>query len=174
MRGLTRLLSGILTLLFIVMIVVATGLAWFHQAVDAEGPLKEARTIIIPQGDSSRMIAERLEQHGIISGQAVFLAQVLSQDTIAKMSGQPGRHLKAGEYEMPAGISVRAIIKKLTEGRALLPRGYAAGRPDQPRGCAPPSQGCQLVGARSTRSRLRALSSRKHSRCRATRQGHRC
>jgi len=120
MRGLTRLLSGILTLMFIVLMVVAGGLAWFHQSVSAVGPLKEARRVVIPAGDSTRMIADRLEQLGVISGQTVFLAQVMSQEAVARLSGQPGRHMKAGEYELPAGISVRGVIDKLTEGRSLL------------------------------------------------------
>ncbi len=120
MRGLTRLLSGILTLGFIIMLCVAGGVAWFNHAVDAPGPLKEARNVVIPVGDSSRMIAERLEQQGVIAGQSVFLAQVMSQNAIARFSGQPGRHMKAGEYELPSGASVRAVINKLTEGRSLL------------------------------------------------------
>jgi peptidoglycan lytic transglycosylase G len=120
MRGFTRLLSGILTLLFIVLMVVAGVLAWFHQSVNAVGPLKEARRIVIPQGDSTRMIADRLEKLGVISGQTVFLAQVMSQEAVARISRQPGRHMKAGEYEIPAGISVRGVIDKLTEGRSLL------------------------------------------------------
>ncbi len=120
MRGLTRLLSGILTLLFMVMIAFAGVLAWFSEAVDAPGPLAERRNVIIPVGDSTRMIAERLEQHGAISGQTIFLAQVMSQNVVARMSGQPERHMKAGEYEIEPKSSVRQIIKTLTEGRAVL------------------------------------------------------
>ena len=120
MRGFTRLLSGILTLLFFALLIVAGALGWFHHSIDAQGPLKELRTVTIPPGDSSRMIADRLEQHGVISGQTVFLAQVMSDQAVARLSGRPSRHLKAGEYEMQAGISVRQIIKKLTEGKSLL------------------------------------------------------
>jgi UPF0755 protein len=120
MRGFTRLLSGILTLLFIVLMVVASGLAWFHHSANSVGPLKDTRTIVIPSGDSTRMIADRLEQLGVISGQTVFLAQVMSQEAVARITRQPGRHMKAGEYELPAGISVRGVIDKLTEGRSLL------------------------------------------------------
>ena len=120
MRGLTRLLSGILTLGFVIMISVAGTVAWFHHAVDVPGPLKETRNVVIPAGDSSRMIAERLEQQGVIAGQSVFLAQVMSQNAIARVSGLPGRHMKAGEYELKPGASVREVINKLTEGRSLL------------------------------------------------------
>lgn len=120
MRGLTRFLSGILTLGFVVMISVAGVIAWFHQAVHAPGPLKEARSVIIPAGDSSRMIAERLEKQGVIAGQSVFLAQVMSQNAIARISGHAGRHMKAGEYELTSGASIREVIQKLTEGRSLL------------------------------------------------------
>ncbi|MFY0614836.1 MAG: endolytic transglycosylase MltG [Hyphomicrobiaceae bacterium] len=120
MRGFTRFLSGILTLGFVVMISVAGVVAWFHQSVHAPGPLQETRSVIIPAGDSSRMIAERLEKQGVISGQSVFLAQVMSQNAIARFSGRPGRHMKAGEYEIESGASIRDVIDKLTEGRSLL------------------------------------------------------
>lgn len=116
MRGLTRFLSGILTLLFVMMIMIA----WFHEAVDAPGPLKQTKAIVIPTGDTTRMIAERLEQQGAISSQTVFLAHVMSQDAIARVAGRPSRHMKAGEYEIEAASSVRAITNKLTEGRSLL------------------------------------------------------
>ena len=120
MRGLTRFLSGILTLLFVLMITVAGGIALFRHSIDAPGPLKVARNVIIPAGDSSRMIAERLEKQGVIASQSLFLAQVMSQNAIARFSGQTGRHMKAGEYELTAGSSIRDVIKKLTDGRSLL------------------------------------------------------
>ena len=120
MRGLTRFLSGILTLGFVIMTSVAGVLAWFHHAVEAPGPLQQTRNVVIPAGDSTRMIAERLEKQGVISGQSVFLAQVMSQNAIARVSGRPGRHMKAGEYELKARSSIRDVINVLTEGRALL------------------------------------------------------
>jgi len=66
------------------------------------------------------MIAERLEKQGVIAGQSVFLAQVMSQNAIARISGRAGRHMKAGEYELTSGASIRDVIQKLTEGRSLL------------------------------------------------------
>lgn len=127
MRGLTRLLSGLLTLGFFIMISVAGVVAWFSHAVNAPGPLKAARSVVIPAGDSSRMIAERLEKQGVISGQSVFLAQVMSQNAIARISGRASRHMKAGEYEIKASASVVDVIEKLTEGRSLL---YAVTLPE--------------------------------------------
>lgn len=120
MRGLTRLLSGLLTLSFVVMLLIAGGAVWFQQAVNEPGPLKEIRNIVIPAGDSSRMIADRLEQQGAISGQTLFLAQMMSQTAISRVSGRPAQQLKAGEYELSAGMSIREIIEKLSEGRSLL------------------------------------------------------
>jgi UPF0755 protein len=120
MNGLTRLLSGILTLLFVVTLGLAGGLAWFEQAMRSEGPLTEKRIIAIPAGDSTYMIAERLEEQGAISSQTLFLAKFMSDNVIARYAGRGERHLKAGEYEIEAGASVNKIIAKLTEGRSLL------------------------------------------------------
>ena len=66
------------------------------------------------------MIADRLEQQGVIGGQTVFLAQLMAQNAIARISGAPAPQLKAGEYELSAGMSVREILKELSEGRSLL------------------------------------------------------
>jgi UPF0755 protein len=106
--------------MFVLMIGVAGILAWFHQAVVAPGPLEKTMNVIIPVGDSTRMIAERLEQQGVISGQSVFLAQIMSQNAVARVTGKPGRHMKAGEYEITAKASIQEVIQKLTEGRSLL------------------------------------------------------
>jgi UPF0755 protein len=100
MNGLTRLLSGILTLLFVVTLGLAGGLAWFEQAMRSEGPLTEKRIIAIPAGDSTYMIAERLEEQGAISSQTLFLAKFMSDNVIARYAGRGERHLKAGEYEI--------------------------------------------------------------------------
>ena len=127
MRGLTRFLSGVLTLAFIVMVISAGGLVWFQHAVHAPGPLTSARNVKIPAGDSPRMIAERLEQQGVINGPTVFLAHVMAEGLIGRVSGVPSKHMKAGEYEIPAGSSIRDVIKKLTEGRSLL---YAVTLPE--------------------------------------------
>ena len=120
MNGLTRFLSGALTLLFVVMLFVAGGLAWFEHAVKTNGPLEEKRIIAIPNGDSSRMIAERLEQQGAIANQTLFLAKFMSDNAISRVSGRREIHLKAGEYEIAAGASIEQIITKLSEGRSLL------------------------------------------------------
>ncbi len=127
MNGLTRFLSGMLTLLFAVMLMTAGGLAWFEHAVTTSGPLQDKRIIAIPSGDSSRMIAERLEQQGAIASQTLFLAKFMSDNAIARLSGGREKHLKAGDYEISPGASVEQIIAKLTEGRSLL---YAVTLPE--------------------------------------------
>ncbi len=120
MNGLARFFSGILTLLFVATLGLAGGLAWFERAVESPGPLSEKRIIAIPAGDSSRMIAERLEEQGAISSQTLFLAKFMSDNAIERLSGRRERHLKAGEYEIEAGASLESIIAKLSEGRSLL------------------------------------------------------
>ena len=120
MNGLTRFLSGMLTLLFVVMLMGAGGLAWFQHAVTTNGPLQDNRIIADPSGDSSRMIAERLEEQGAIASQTLILAKFMSDNAIARPSGRREKHLKAGEYEISAGDSIERILAKLTEGRSLL------------------------------------------------------
>ena len=127
MSGLTRFLSGILTLLLVATLMIAGAFAWFDHAVTREGPLAEKRIIAIPTGDTSRMIAERLEEQGAIASQTLFLAKFMSENALARYRGGREISLKAGEYEIPAGASVVEILEKLSEGRSLL---YAVTLPE--------------------------------------------
>ena len=120
MRGLTRFLSGILTLAFILMVALGGILTWFNLQVDAEGPLEQPLTVMVRSGDATRLIAQRLEQQGAISSQTVFLAQFMSQNALARLSEKPETKLKAGEYVIPARTSIRGVIKQLSEGRSVL------------------------------------------------------
>ena len=120
MRGLTRFLSGILTLTFVILLCAAGGLAWFNLQVDGPGPAEQQLTVLIRPGDPTRVIAERLENQGAISSQTVFLAQFMSQNALARLANKSQTQLKAGEYVIPARASIRDIMTKLSEGRALL------------------------------------------------------
>ena len=65
---------------------------------------------------------ERLEEQGAIASQTLFLAKFMSDNAIARASGRREKHLKAGEYEIPAGASARAVMALLVDGRTVVHR----------------------------------------------------
>lgn len=78
------------------------------------GPLGASRILVIPKGAQIEGIAVILHREGIIAHPLVFRlgARVMGQD----------RLLKAGEYEIPAAISMRGVVALLVGGKTYKRR----------------------------------------------------
>jgi UPF0755 protein len=89
------------------------GLFFFGKVqFEGEGPLDQARTIVIQRGAGLSSIAEQLQRHGIIANRWVFAAGVrLSHN---------GGNLKAGEYLIPTHASMADIMDLMVGGRSIL------------------------------------------------------
>ena len=122
-RPVLKLLNGMLTLLVMTMIGLG-GLAYYLQAaVDVDGPLAEAKLLVIQRNDGTQQIAERLEKEGMVGDKRLFLAGLYTLRAATLMPGGRGPiNLKAGEYEIKPGASIRSIIDVLSEGRSVLMR----------------------------------------------------
>ncbi len=107
-------LNGLFSLL--TLLVVGAGLAFVYgkQRFDAPGPLTKPAIVVIPNRASSGAIADMLERAGVVSDGNIF-------SFVAKVSNQ-FETLKAGEYEFPAGASMREVMTIVSEGRAVQHR----------------------------------------------------
>ncbi len=106
------LVNGLMSLLVIGLIGVG-GLFYFaKQQFDKNGPLEHTTVFVIPKGEGVNAIAERLEREGIISDRRIFVASVIYFKVQER--------LKAGEYEIRKRSSMRFVLDKLVEGRAVL------------------------------------------------------
>jgi len=79
---------------------------------NAPGELAQNTNFLVRQGAGVRDIAENLERQQIISDSRIFLVAArtyLADDT-----------LKAGEYEIKAGASMREVMDLLRSGKSLL------------------------------------------------------
>lgn len=85
---------------------------FFLSVIERPGPTREARTFIVDTGSSGAQIGEKLERENIITDALLF--------RLANRLFANGRTLQAGEYNIPAGASVRQIVGMLTSGDALL------------------------------------------------------
>jgi UPF0755 protein len=92
--------------------VLVGGLYWGQQQFDARGPAAQDFTFVVPKGAGLNLIAQRLESEGLISNAYVFRAGAHLLDKAAAM--------KAGEYRIPAGASMREILELLEAGKSML------------------------------------------------------
>lgn len=84
----------------------AAGLAWF-----GPGPAPKPVAVIVPEGGTLTSAARELERTGAISSARRFLL-------LAKLFGREGV-IRAGEYEVPARASAKAVLDLLRSGRTL-------------------------------------------------------
>ena len=87
---------------------------WGYDRFVSPGPLDAAKTVIIPKGTGVDDIARRLHAAGVIGHPMVFMAGVRVE--------KRERLLRAGEYEFPPGVSMRAAAALLVSGRTVKRR----------------------------------------------------
>jgi UPF0755 protein len=107
-----RFLNGLLTLIFVVLLGLGALLYVGYRQFEAPGPLDKDKSIIISRGMNSETIATTLEMQGLISNKWVFLGGL----QLMNARGQ----LKAGEYLIEANASMRDVMDKLVDGKAVL------------------------------------------------------
>ncbi len=112
-----RVISGAMTLSLVTLLgLVAISSALSHQ-FNRSGPLQVTQTVSIPKGEGRIEIAQRLEREGIISNRYAFVAGYLMR---SGWRTKPGMNLKAGEYEIKKGASLRQVLDTLIKGKSVL------------------------------------------------------
>jgi len=114
--GVVRLVSGVLTLILVLMLSAGGLVLFMNHLSQRSGPLTAAQTVVIPKGASSNDIAERLEREGVISSHWTFMLTYLAQSRF----GRKETVLKHGEYLFKQGASIREVMEILSEGKSVL------------------------------------------------------
>ena len=101
------------------------GVVFVLGQISERGPLKAEHRVVIPAGTGTRDIAAMLEKEGVVHSSELFLA-ALAVDRLRGVGG----HLKAGEYAIPQGASIRDVISILRSGKAIvhkvtIPEGFS-------------------------------------------------
>lgn len=93
--------------------VAAIGVFFYvNKAFREPGPLTVNTHVIVPPGSGTSAIAVNLERNGVISDPRIF--QYMSKVYLGD------RTLKAGEYEVKAGASMKDVIDLLESGKSIL------------------------------------------------------
>ena len=104
----------VLSALFTALAIAGGILAWAYYEFEKPGPLREATIIDIPKGSGLNEIAGILKNEGVLEHDWLFVAGV--------RLAEKGRGLKAGEYEIPPGISPREVMDLLLSGATVVHR----------------------------------------------------
>ncbi|MCB1538211.1 MAG: endolytic transglycosylase MltG [Rhodospirillales bacterium] len=103
-----RALLRFAVLVIIVGAAAAFALNWFGRELARPGPNQAENIVYIAPGTGVRAMAQMLAQEGIIREPLLFLAAVRIEGVESK--------LKAGEYQMPAAISLGDVVEKIASG----------------------------------------------------------
>lgn len=113
-RPVLNFASAVLTALIVA--AIGAGVLAFVgvRAFEQPGPLTFSTVVSVEKGSGLREIADMLEDEGAISDARVFIAGVY----YLKLASQ----LKAGEYALPKGASMRQVVQTLVAGRTVAHR----------------------------------------------------
>lgn len=118
-RPFVRFLSGMFTLVLLVMF-LAVGSAVFVQGkIAAPGPLTRSKPVVIPKGEGVHEIGARLEREGVVSDRRLFVAGYMAAKVASWAEGGKPLQLKAGDFMMPQEASVRQVIDIIAEGKTI-------------------------------------------------------
>ena len=121
-RPVVRFLSGLFTLLLILMLVAGGAAIALHSRLNAPGPLTSSKNVVVPRGEGSHEIAARLEREGIIADRRLFMAGYLLSKAYGWLDGSGPYQLKAGDYQVPQAASLRYVMDIIAEGRTITYR----------------------------------------------------
>ncbi|WP_274629411.1 endolytic transglycosylase MltG [Arvimicrobium flavum] len=105
-------LNFVVSALFLVAIAAVVALYFGKRTFEAPGPSTTASTVLIKPNSGVQDIADQLERRGLISDARIFWLGT-------RALGADGK-LKAGEYEVKAGASMRDIMEVLKSGKSIL------------------------------------------------------
>ena len=94
------------------LLAAGAALYWGGREYVAAGPLEQSTRVIIPKGTGLRDIGDNLSRNNVIKSPFLFWASV----SLQKKASQ----LKAGEYFFEKGTSMRDVVAKLIEGKAVI------------------------------------------------------
>lgn len=120
----TRVLASLVGWGLIFGIAIAAVLVWGWTKFIAEGPLTEAKTIVLPDGASRTQIATSLERENVISDSRVLNGAAILWDL-------RGKTLKSGEYQFQPGASMANVLDIISTGRVVthkltIPEGWTS------------------------------------------------
>ncbi len=123
LRRLGGFLNTIFTMVLFAGLVFGATVFYGKVRFEEAGPLAKDTSFVVRNGQGVTGIANALESKGIISDARVFVAAAVIQDSKGS--------LKAGEYRLPANVSMQEIMDTLVSGKSVqhkitVPEGFTS------------------------------------------------
>ncbi len=110
-RGPWGFVSMLASLAIVIMAIVLVAAFAFIAEANRPGPSEVEATFVVERGQSAAAIGANLEANHQIRSALMF--------RLATRAYARGQGLQAGEYALPAGASLRQIVRRMAEGEAL-------------------------------------------------------
>jgi len=85
-----------------------------HSILVARGPLEQTKNVVIPRGAGPNTMSKLLQEEGVIAHPRLF--------RVALMIDPSPKPIKAGEYEVPAHVSMLDLVELLQSGKVVQRR----------------------------------------------------
>lgn len=109
-----RMFDGLFNLVFILLCMAVAVFYFIRVEFDRPGPLAVSTVLVVPKGESTTAIADRLAAEGIIRDRRIFLTSIFY---FMHLKGQGS--LKAGEYQFDKHATMRQVLDTLVEGKSI-------------------------------------------------------
>jgi len=109
-----RMFDGLFNFVFILLCMAVTVFYFIRVEFDRPGPLEVSTVLVVPKGESTTAIADRLAAGGVITDRRIFLTSIFY---FMHLKGQGS--LKAGEYQFDKHASMREVLDTLVEGKSI-------------------------------------------------------
>jgi len=109
-----RMFDGLFNFVFILLCVSIAVFYFIRMEFDRPGPLDVSTVLVVPKGESTTAIADRLAAEGIIADRRIFLTSIFY---FMHVKGQGS--LKAGEYKFDKHATMRQVLDTLVEGKSI-------------------------------------------------------
>lgn len=109
-----RMFDGLFNFVFILLCAAIAVFYFIRVEFDRPGPLEVSTVLVVPKGESTTGIADRLAAEGVIADRRIFMTSIFY---FMHLKGQGT--LKAGEYQFDKHASMREVLDTLVEGKSI-------------------------------------------------------
>jgi len=109
-----RMFDGLFNFVFILLCAAMAVFYFIRVEFDRPGPLEVSTVLVVPKGESTTGIADRLAAEGVIADRRIFMTSIFY---FMHLKGQGT--LKAGEYQFDKHASMRQVLDTLVEGKSI-------------------------------------------------------
>ncbi len=117
-----RVIGSLLALSVLAAVLVGGAVAYGYMQATTSGPLSASKIVDFSPDMSRSEVASKLQDAGVINNPLLF-------STMTSLNSLRGRNLTLGEYNFPAGVTLRDVLRIMQSGKVVtykftIPEGF--------------------------------------------------